>query len=95
MSSVIEFLEQMGRDAQLRRATAPEIEAAMIQAGFEPGLRTAILAEDPRLLESWMGAGHNICCLVNAPDEEPDSEEEGEEEDGDGKEAEDEDEDED
>jgi hypothetical protein len=89
MSNVVEFLEEMGRDAHLRYARGPEIEAALIQAGIEPAVRAAILADDPRLLESLLGASPNICCMVNVPEEEEESEEEDEEEDGEDEEAED------
>ena len=79
MSNVIDFLEQMGRDAQLRSATGLEVEAALIQAGIEPGVRAAILGGDRLLLESLVGANHNICCMINVPEEEEESEEEDDE----------------
>jgi hypothetical protein len=84
MSNVIDFLEQMGRDAHLHSATGREIEAALICAGVEPGARAAILGGDERLLESLVGASHNICCMINVPDEEEESEEEDDEEKEDG-----------
>jgi hypothetical protein len=89
MSNVIDFLDQMGRDAQLRSATALEVEAALLRAGIEPSARAAILGGDQLLLESLVGASHNICCMINVPDEE----EESEEDDDDGKEEEEEGED--
>jgi hypothetical protein len=76
MSNVIDFLEQMGRDAQLRSATGLEIEAALLRAGIEPSARAAILGGDQLLLESLVGASHNICCMINVPEEEEESEEE-------------------
>ena len=90
MLNVIDFLERMGRDAQLHSATGLEVEAALLEAGIEPGARAAILGGDQRLLESLVGASHNICCMINVPDEEEESEEEdddkeeeeGEDEDG-------------
>ncbi|MBV8806951.1 MAG: hypothetical protein JO042_17965 [Sinobacteraceae bacterium] len=88
MSNVIEFLEQMGRDANLRYVTGLELEAALTQAGIEPNLQAAILDGDQRLLESLVGASHNICCMINPPEEEEEHEEdededhEEEEEDG-------------
>jgi hypothetical protein len=88
MSNVIDFLDQMGRDAQLRSATALEVEAALLRAGIEPRARAAILGGDQLLLESLVGASHNICCMINVPDEEEESEEE---DDDDGKEDEGED----
>lgn len=83
MSNVIEFLEQMGRDAQLRSATGLEVEAALIRAGIEPSVRAALLGGNQPLLESLLGASHNICCMINVPEEEEESEEEDDEEDED------------
>jgi hypothetical protein len=77
MSNVIEFFEQMGRDSRLRSATGPELEAALIGAGIEPNVRAAILAGDQERLESLIGASHNICNMINVPEEEEESEEEG------------------
>jgi hypothetical protein len=79
MPNVIDFLEQMGRDAQLRFATGLEVEAALTRAGIEPSVRAAILGGDQLLLESLVGASHNICCMINVPDEEEESEEEDDE----------------
>jgi hypothetical protein len=81
MSNVIDFLEQMGRDAQWRHITGEATEAALIQAGIEPPLRAAILGEDRGLLESMVGASANICCLINHPEEEEERREDDEEED--------------
>jgi hypothetical protein len=76
MSNVIDFLERMGRDAQLHAATGLEVEEALLRAGIEPGVRAAILGGDQLLLESLVGANHNICCMINVPEEEEESEEE-------------------
>jgi len=91
MSIVIDFLEQMGRDAHLRHVTGLELEAALTRAGIEPNLQAAILGGDQRLLESLVDASHTICCLIHAPEEEEESEEKGDEghEDKDDEEAED------
>jgi hypothetical protein len=50
-------------------------------SGFEPGLRSALLADDAVRLGELLGAQPNICCLVEKPDQEDDEEEEEEEED--------------
>ena len=70
MSNVIDFLERLGQDAQLRYATRNELEAALTRAGIEPALRTAMLQSDRSTLESLIGAPSNVCCLVNVPEEE-------------------------
>jgi hypothetical protein len=82
MSNVIDFLEQMGRDAQLRCATGLEVEAALIGAGIEPRVRAAILGGDQLLLESLVGASRNICSMINVPEEEEDDHGADEEKDG-------------
>jgi hypothetical protein len=82
MANVIDVIEHWGREAQWRHATDEAREAALIEAGFEPTLRAAILGGDAGLLESTIGAPHNICCLINAPQEE---EEEREDDEDDGK----------
>jgi hypothetical protein len=93
MSNVIDFLEQMGRDAQSRHITGEAMEAALIQAGIEPPLRAAIMGEDRGLLESLVGANPNICCMINHPQEEEEPrEDEDEEEEEEEKEPEEEDE---
>ena len=78
MSDVIDFLEQMGRDAHLRGAVGLDLEAALIAADLEPGVRAAFLEGDQHKLELLAGASHNICCMVNVPheEEEPDEQEE-------------------
>jgi hypothetical protein len=78
MSDVINFLEQMGRDAHLRHITGLELEAALRRAGIEPRLQAAILDGDQRLLASLVGANDTLCCLIHAPDEEESEEQDDE-----------------
>ena len=52
------------------------MEAALLRAGIEPSAWAAILDGDQLQLESLVGASHNICCMINVPDEEEESEEE-------------------
>lgn len=85
MSNVIDFLERLGQDPELRNATGDEIEAALCEAGIEPGLRQAILGDDRLALEKLLGADGNVCCVVFKEDEEEEKEgdeEEEEEEEG-------------
>jgi hypothetical protein len=84
MSNLIDVIEKWGGEAQWRHATDEAREAALIQAGFEPEVRAAVLGADQGVLESLLGATHNICCMVNAPEEEkeePEEEEDDEHED--------------
>jgi hypothetical protein len=82
VSNIIDFLERLGQDAELRLATSGELEEALKGAGIEPALRSAILGKNQQLLEILLGASSNVCCLVHSPDEQ-EEEEEGEEEEDD------------
>ena len=90
MSNVIDFLEQLGQDSRLRHATSTEVDQALLRAGIDSAVRTAISGSDWRMLEALVGATHNIFCGINVPEEqeEEDEEEEGEEEEEDGDEDE-------
>ncbi len=61
-----------------------------MEAGLVPEERAALLGGDQVALESLLGATHNICCMVNHPEEEEvEPEEEDDEEDEDDGESED------
>lgn len=66
MTDVIDFLERLGQDATLRRAS---LESVLKGAGLSTELRVALANRDQRSLETLLGVG-NVCCLVNAPMEE-------------------------
>ena len=80
MSNVIDFLERLGQDAQLRIATNEQIDEALRNAGIDPALRAAIVSRDQRSLEALLGADSNVCCMIYKEDEEEEEEKEGEEE---------------
>ena len=76
MSNVVSFLEQAGRDAQLRYASGEQLVQALTSARIEPRMQAAILGADSRLMESLLGAMPNTCCIVQAPqDSEPQGDE--------------------
>ena len=80
MTDVIEFLDQLGRNANLRHAAPAELQRAIDAAGIDPELRSALLADDPLRLGALLGAQPNVCCLVVKPDPaQPDEEEEEDE----------------
>jgi hypothetical protein len=84
MMDVIEFLDQLGRNARLRHAAPAELERAIAAAGIAPEVRSALLADDPLRLGELLGAQPNVCCLVVKPDPaEPDEDEEEHEEEDD------------
>jgi hypothetical protein len=86
MTDVIDFLERMGQDAQLRYGSQNEVEIALASAQIAPELKTAILAEDQQHLETLLG--QEVFCAMLFPGEEqeeddteetPSREEDGEE----------------
>jgi hypothetical protein len=79
MTDVIELLDQIGRSARLRHAGPAGLEQALVARGLDPGLRDALLDDDPLRLGQLLGAQPNICCMVEKPDREDEEEEEEEE----------------
>lgn len=71
MFDVIDFLERMGQDAQLRHASQDEVGLALTGAEIDSELRVAILARDEQGLQALLGQDP-FCCLINPakPDEE-------------------------
>ena len=88
MSNIIDFLERLGKEAQLRRASDRELEQALIGAQIDPEVRAAILARDQRRLESLLGASPNVCCMIHSPLREDDDEEQKQQAPNDGDESE-------
>ncbi|WP_449428264.1 hypothetical protein [Rhodanobacter umsongensis] len=77
MTDVIDFLEQMGQDAQLRHASQDEVELALTSAEIAPELQAPILVNDPAQLETLLG--QVPLCAMFFPGQE-DEEEGGEDE---------------
>ena len=78
MSDVIDFLERMGQDAQLRHGSQSEVELALASAEVAPELQSAILAKDQARLETLLG--QVPLCAVFFPGEEEEEEEDETEE---------------
>ena len=93
MSNVIDFLQRLGQDADLRHAPRTALELALAEADIDPALREALLGADQRKLENLLGADTNVCAMVSPGKKEEDEEED--EDDFDDEDDEDEDEDED
>jgi hypothetical protein len=91
MTNVVDFLDRIGRDVELRYATAEEIDRVLAQEQVPPAVRGALL-DDGAQLEALLGATPSICCLVRTPEEPEEKEEEDDtdepEEEDDGEEAE-------
>jgi len=77
MSNVIEFLEKLGQDAQLRDAPQEELAAALAEAQVEAPYCSAILAKDASQLQDLLGLRPMLYVLMPAEEEE---EEDGEDE---------------
>lgn len=72
MSNVVDLLERMGQNSRLQSLTGEQLAQELARAGLEPAVQAAIVQQRPRQLEELLGASHNVCCLVHAPqDEEP------------------------
>jgi hypothetical protein len=81
MSDVIEFLQKMGQDAQLRHGSQDDLEQALAAAGLAGDLNAAILSRRPSDLEAFMQQAP--VCGYFLPGKE-DEEEGGEDEDDEG-----------
>ncbi|EIM03928.1 MULTISPECIES: hypothetical protein [Rhodanobacter] len=64
MFDVIDFLERVGQDAQLRHASRDEVGSALSNAEIDPELRVAILARDKEGLQALLGQDP-FCCLIS------------------------------
>lgn len=78
MTDVIDFLERMGQDAQLRHASQDEVERALTSAEMAPALQAAILARDLAQLESLLGQAPVCVCLFPGKEEEEEGDEDEE-----------------
>ena len=73
---IIDFLEKLGQDAQLRGATRVRLQAALLAAGMPAGTRQALMSGDEQALRALLDADENRCCLIASPRDEEDEEEE-------------------
>jgi hypothetical protein len=69
MSNVIDFLEKMGRDAQLRHASNSDLVQALAAEGLEPNVLHALLRKDVHQVETLLGGKANVCCVLGAVEE--------------------------
>jgi hypothetical protein len=82
MSNVIDFLERMGQNGQLRHASQNEVEFALSHAQLNPDLQAAILAKDQSQLQILLGQGL-LYCMLSPSEEDDEDAEEGPSRDGD------------
>lgn len=80
MSDVIDFLERVGEDAQLKHAAHVDLELAMTDARIASELRSAVLAQASSRLEALLGCEPLLCMQFPGNEDEEESEEDGPEE---------------
>lgn len=78
MSSVIAFLEMMGRDASLAHADTDRLTEALAMMPVAAQAQAAILDQDPRRLETLLDAHLIVFCGL-FPGKEDDDEDDGDE----------------
>jgi hypothetical protein len=81
MSSVIEFLERMGKEAELRFASPEEIAQAVADAQIESALGAAIIAKSTSELYALLHQGPMFHVQQNPGKEEEEEDEDDENED--------------
>lgn len=84
MSSIIDFLERMGSEAQLRDASPEELELALTETEIEAPLRTAIFNKDTSELQALLRQ-MPLFGIQSTPDEDEDEDEDEEEDEETGK----------
>ena len=65
MSDVIDFMERMGRDAQLSQASTDELAVVLSATDIAPELQSAVLAKDAQRLSKLVGTAPE--CVLLAP----------------------------
>jgi hypothetical protein len=79
MSNVIDLLEKMGRDPQMRDASPNDVAQALDRAQIDPRVKAAILAKDHRLLEALLGSSNVFCGLLPGKQDEEEEDDDSEE----------------
>lgn len=80
MSSVIEFLERMGADAQLRHASQEDVVRAVEESQVDAAVGAAIIAKSTSELYALLKQQPMFHVMNNPGREDEEEEEEGEEE---------------
>jgi hypothetical protein len=73
MSNAIEFLERLGRDASMRRASDAEFTQTLASLAIDPSLLTALRTGDQQRIETLLGTQTNVCCLIYSPEDDEDA----------------------
>lgn len=64
MSNVIDFLERMGQDSELRYANTSVLALTLANTAIDPVFRSAIASGSSRQLERSLGAASNVCAVI-------------------------------
>lgn len=83
MSSTMQFLEALGRDATLSRMSPAEFAAAVAGLDADASVRQALLNRDAAQLGDLMGGRPKMWCILVPPDEAPEQEQQDDGEDDD------------
>jgi hypothetical protein len=75
MSNVINFLEKMGRDAQLRHASRDDLQNALLAGSVSAELSVLLLAGNQSAIESLLGQMPLCCAMFPVKEDEEESEE--------------------
>ncbi|HET7062966.1 MAG TPA: hypothetical protein VFI49_01735 [Rudaea sp.] len=67
MSNGLNFLENMGRSANLRHASAQQLQHAMRGQQIAPAMQLAILNQDQAQVEMLLDARNKIYCALMTP----------------------------
>jgi len=84
MKNVISFLEELGKNADLRLDNV-DFESILNNEDFDPEAKKAILNKDHRAIEMLLNARSKIVCLI-VPAEDDDDDDDDKEEDDNSKE---------
>lgn len=63
MSNIIDFLETIGQDANLRYASSGEMQHMLADTQVDAEICDAVLARDQQRLRALVGA-ENVCCML-------------------------------
>ena len=69
MSTVIRFLETMGRDASLERLDARRFEEMVDSLSEDSASKQALLGRDASALSRLLDGRHKMYCFIMAPDD--------------------------
>ena len=70
MSDIIDIIERLGRDSELRHAPRVVLDRALAGEPMSAELRSALASGDREELERLLATDRDVCCMVFAPAEE-------------------------